>query len=198
VCAPTEMAMTATRTLTAHRVPAERIHRELFVAPTRFEFAKDAAVVSSTVTVTLGRATTQMTTAGDEALLEAALRAGIDAPYSCTGGACGTCKAKLLTGAVHMEHNYALTEDDVADGWILTCQSRPTTELIHIDYGAKRCPASASGRFPETSGRLTPSDCQPTVKRSKRIGRSQVGGVAVGEWRGRPSPSSASLEPIPR
>jgi ferredoxin-NADP reductase/fatty acid desaturase len=135
VCAPAEMAITATRTLTAHRVPVERIHRELFVSPTQIEFAKDAAVHSSTVTVTIGGATTQMVTGGDEPLLEAVLRAGIDAPYSCTGGACGTCRAKLLTGAVHMEHTYALTEGDVADGWILTCQSRPTTELIHIDYG---------------------------------------------------------------
>jgi ferredoxin-NADP reductase len=135
VCGPAELAMTATRTLTAHRVPVERIHRELFVAPTQIEFAKDAAVHSSTVTVTIGGATTQMVTGGDEALLEAVLRAGIDAPYSCTGGACGTCRAKLLTGAVHMEHTYALNEGDVADGWILTCQSRPTTELIHIDYG---------------------------------------------------------------
>jgi len=91
-------------------------------------------VVPSTVTVTLDNATTHMTTAGDESLLEAALRTGIDAPYSCTGGVCGTCKAKLLLGTVHMEQNYTLNEDDVADGWILTCQSRPTTDVIHVDY----------------------------------------------------------------
>jgi beta-carotene hydroxylase len=114
---------------------AERTDREqLFVSTNQTEFANDAGVVPSTVTVTLDNATTQMTTAGDESLLEAALRTGIDAPYSCTGGACGTCKAKLLLGTVHMEQNYTLNEDDVADGWILTCQSRPTTDVIHVDY----------------------------------------------------------------
>jgi len=65
----------------------ERIHRELFVSTNQTEFANDAGVVPSTVTVTLDNATTQMTTAGDESLLEAALRTGIDAPYWCTGGA---------------------------------------------------------------------------------------------------------------
>jgi fatty acid desaturase/ferredoxin len=115
--------------------PSEyRAWREITSWPNQTEFANDAGVVPSTVTVTLDNATTQMTTAGDESLLEAALRTGIDAPYSCTGGVCGTCKAKLLLGTVHMEQNYTLNEDDVADGWILTCQSRPTTDVIHVDY----------------------------------------------------------------
>lgn len=112
----------------------ERIHRERFVSTNQTKFANDGGGVSSTVTVTLDNATTQMTTAGDESLLEAALRTGIDAPYSCTGGVCGTCKAKLLLGTVRMEQNYTLNEDDVAVGWILTCQSRPTTDVIHVDY----------------------------------------------------------------
>jgi ferredoxin len=67
-------------------------------------------------------------------LLEAALRAGIDAPYSCISGGCGACKAKLLIGNVHIEQNGGLSADNVAEGWILTCQSWPTTDIVHIEY----------------------------------------------------------------
>jgi ferredoxin len=76
----------------------------------------------------------QTTTVGDESLLEAALRAGIDAPYSCISGGCGACKAKLLIGDVHIEQNDGLSADNVAEGWILTCQSRPTTDIVNIEY----------------------------------------------------------------
>jgi ferredoxin len=67
-------------------------------------------------------------------LLEAALRAGIDAPYSCIDGGCGVCRAKLLLGDVHVEQTDGLSASDVAEGWILTCQSRPATDVVHIAY----------------------------------------------------------------
>jgi fatty acid desaturase/ferredoxin len=94
----------------------------------------DAAVTLSTVVVRRGAVTEQTTSVGDESLLEAALRAGVDAPYSCIGGGCGACEAKLLLGDVHMERCDGLSEDKVAQRWILTCRSRPATDVVHIEY----------------------------------------------------------------
>jgi ferredoxin-NADP reductase/fatty acid desaturase len=134
LCGPEDLTVEAANVLAEHHVPPQHIRRELFVSTKQTEFAHDSAVVPATLSVTLGGKMTELTTQGDESLLEAALRTGLDAPYSCTGGACATCKASLLQGAVHMEQNYTLSDDDLARGWILTCQSRPTSDSIHIDY----------------------------------------------------------------
>jgi ferredoxin len=67
-------------------------------------------------------------------LLEAALEAGIDAPWSCRGGVCATCKAKLLSGAVHMKSHHALTQEEIDEGYILTCQSHALTPEVTVDY----------------------------------------------------------------
>ncbi|PWQ83236.1 electron transfer flavoprotein, partial [Stenotrophomonas maltophilia] len=72
--------------------------------------------------------------AAGDTILESALKAGLDAPYACLGGACGTCKAKVTGGFVVMEQNFALSQADVTDGYILTCQSRPTTLTVAVDY----------------------------------------------------------------
>ncbi|HZA10852.1 MAG TPA: fatty acid desaturase [Mycobacterium sp.] len=135
ICGPEGLARTATHALSARHTPAHRIHRELFVSTNRALRAPNVQVVPASVTVTMNRSTTETTVAGDESLLDAALRAGVDAPYSCSGGACGTCKARLLRGTAHMEQNHALNDDDLANGWILTCQSRPTARLLHVAYG---------------------------------------------------------------
>ncbi|MFD9667570.1 fatty acid desaturase [Rhodococcus sp. NPDC059968] len=134
LCGPEELTVEAANILAAQHVPAQHIHRELFVSTNRTELANDSAVVPAKVSVTLDGQTTELTTEGDESLLEAVLRTGLDAPYSCTGGACATCKVSLLRGTVHMEQNYTLSDDDVARGWVLTCQSRPTSDSLHIDY----------------------------------------------------------------
>jgi fatty acid desaturase/ferredoxin len=113
-----------------------RGQEELTGRPTQSEpeFADDAAVMLSTVVLRRGAVTEQTTAVGDESLLEAALRAGIDAPYSCIDGGCGVCRAKLLLGDVHVEQTDGLSASDVAEGWILTCQSRPATDVVHIAY----------------------------------------------------------------
>ena len=81
-----------------------------------------------------GKETTfQLATDGD-AILDAAIDAGVDAPFSCKGAVCATCRAKLMEGKVNMTMNYALTDDEVADGYILTCQSHPTTPVVVVDY----------------------------------------------------------------
>ena len=71
-----------------------------------------------------------------ESILNAALRVRPDVPFACAGGVCGTCRAKLVTGTVEMEENYALEPDELAAGYVLTCQSRPTSPAVSVDYDA--------------------------------------------------------------
>jgi len=69
-------------------------------------------------------------------VLEGGELAGLDLPYSCRGGVCSTCRAKLLEGAVEMDHNYALEPWETEAGFVLTCQSHPTTDRVVVDYDA--------------------------------------------------------------
>ena len=69
-----------------------------------------------------------------ETILQAALRQGYDPPFSCQLGACATCRAKLLKGKVEMDEDEALTEDEIEEGFILTCQSHPLTDDCEVDY----------------------------------------------------------------
>ena len=59
-----------------------------------------------------------------------------DLPFACRGGVCGTCRAKLVEGTVAMDVNYALEPEEMADGYVLTCQSHPTSERVVLDYDA--------------------------------------------------------------
>ena len=70
-------------------------------------------------------------------LLDAALMEGVDLPFACKGGVCCTCRARLVEGRVEMEVNYALEADELAAGFILTCQSHPRTDRVIVDYDSK-------------------------------------------------------------
>ena len=70
----------------------------------------------------------------DKTILELALENDIDAPYSCQGGICSTCLAKLNKGSVKMDNNQILTDDEVEDGYILSCQARPTSDEVEVNY----------------------------------------------------------------
>ena len=70
----------------------------------------------------------------DEFILDAALGKGLDPPYSCQGGVCSSCLARVTEGEVSMERNHILDEDEVAEGLILTCQAHPTSSKIKIDF----------------------------------------------------------------
>jgi ring-1,2-phenylacetyl-CoA epoxidase subunit PaaE len=70
-------------------------------------------------------------------VLEAALREGVDLPFACKGGVCSTCRAKLIEGKVEMDQNYALEADELAAGFVLTCQSHPRSEKVVIDFDSK-------------------------------------------------------------
>jgi ring-1,2-phenylacetyl-CoA epoxidase subunit PaaE len=67
-------------------------------------------------------------------ILDAALKAGIDAPYSCRSAICSTCMAKLVEGEVEMEMNHVLTDEELEEGYIVTCQSHPVTDVVKINY----------------------------------------------------------------
>jgi ferredoxin len=86
------------------------------------------------VTITLSGAAHTVKLAAGETVLESALKNNIDAPYACLGGACGTCKARITTGTVSMEQNFALDAAEVGAGFVLTCQSHPTTPTVALDY----------------------------------------------------------------
>jgi ring-1,2-phenylacetyl-CoA epoxidase subunit PaaE len=87
------------------------------------------------VTIKLdGTETTVDLDQGGEVILEAGLSAGLDVPFSCQGGICTTCMAKLDSGTVSMDSNFALSEKEVADGFILTCQSHPTSDVVVVNY----------------------------------------------------------------
>jgi ring-1,2-phenylacetyl-CoA epoxidase subunit PaaE len=91
--------------------------------------------MASAVTVILDGDETHFDMAGNtRTILDAALDAGADVPFACKGAVCCTCRAKVLEGSAEMEMNYALMDDEVADGYILTCQSFPTSERVVVSY----------------------------------------------------------------
>ncbi len=90
--------------------------------------------MAKTVKITCDNVEYSLKTSKDITILELALENDIDAPYSCQGGICSTCLARIIKGSVKMDNNQILTDDDVDDGLILTCQSRITSSHIEISY----------------------------------------------------------------
>ena len=102
--------------------------------PSEAEIAVD---IESAVTVALDgvESTFALRSVGDT-ILDAAIQQGLEPPYSCAGGACGTCRAKVLLGHAVMDQNHALAEEEIAAGYVLTCQAHPVSEELRIDYDA--------------------------------------------------------------
>lgn len=90
--------------------------------------------VEGTVTILLDRQKASVARVENETILESARRAGLSPPFSCEAGNCGTCMAKLIEGTVSMRVNDALDDDEVADGYILTCQGVPETDSVTVEY----------------------------------------------------------------
>ncbi|OBK20484.1 fatty acid desaturase [Mycobacterium asiaticum] len=133
ICGPLEMTTAVHEVLLEHLVDSERVHLELFhgygTGP-----STDHEYCSATVTFKLsGQEYSYGLTPGDS-ILEGTLQVRDDAPYACMGGACGTCRAKLVQGEVDMDHNFALGKAELDAGYILTCQSHPTTPFVSVDF----------------------------------------------------------------
>jgi ferredoxin len=93
-----------------------------------------AGPTTQEVTFHLDRRITTASYRDDHTLLETVRSAGLNAPSSCEIGSCGTCMARLTEGSVRMINNEALTEEEVAEGWVLTCQSLPTSQSVTVVY----------------------------------------------------------------
>jgi len=135
LCGPFDLVTTVHDSLLADGVDAGRIHTELFHAealPATVTIAAPAA--GTEATATLGGLRTTFTVPPGDHVLDALLRVRGDAPYACKGGVCGTCRARLTEGEIAMDANWALEPDEVAGGYVLTCQARPTTDRLVLDY----------------------------------------------------------------
>jgi ring-1,2-phenylacetyl-CoA epoxidase subunit PaaE len=138
VCGPEPMTLEARQTLIDLGMDAGQIHLELYgshvAKPARPAAASDEADVR--VEVVLGGRRQTVAGRHDETVLDAVNAAGLDAPFSCTGGVCATCRARVVTGQVEMAANYSLEPWELDAGFVLTCQARPTTDAVTIDYDA--------------------------------------------------------------
>ena len=94
----------------------------------------DLKTVDATVTIHLDGSTASVTPKPGETRLESARRAGLGPPFSCEAGNCGTCMALLTDGSATMRVNDALTEDEVDEGYVLTCQAIPDTSTVTVNY----------------------------------------------------------------
>jgi ring-1,2-phenylacetyl-CoA epoxidase subunit PaaE len=138
LCGPFGMVSDAIDVLTALGVDRSRIHRELFyvedVPPAEVRHDEAPLGAGSDATVILDGRTTTLTVPAGMPILDAAQRVRPDLPFACKGGVCGTCRARVTAGEVTMRRNYALEDDEVAAGYVLTCQSMPVTDAVTVDY----------------------------------------------------------------
>lgn len=140
LCGPYKMVVGAQELLLARGVERKRVHVELFHVgdvPTPPAEEAPADEDAAEVTVMLdGRRSTFPLTEHGRSVLETALTVRSDAPFACKGGVCGTCRAKLVEGTVRMDTNWALEPDEIEAGYVLTCQSHPTSAKVVLDYDA--------------------------------------------------------------
>ena len=143
LCGPGGLIEQTRQTLTGLGVPAGKIHAELFSPAdgsgqirrrSRPVEAAASEPPAATATITLDGVTRAFGVLAGETVIDAATRQGIDAPFSCKGGMCCTCRAKVTAGAVEMKVNYSLQPWELEAGFVLTCQSVPTTAAVHLDY----------------------------------------------------------------
>ncbi len=143
ICGPEPMIRTVNKTLKELGMDEKHIHYELFTTPVKNLAHKTSVTkdkekpkkVKSSVTVILDGDETHFDISSDgDVILDAALDAGADVPYACKGAVCCTCRAKVIEGSVEMEMNYALEDDEVEEGYVLTCQSHPTSEKVVVSY----------------------------------------------------------------
>ncbi len=140
LCGPYPMVVELREALLEQGVSARHVHTELFhveTAPPDRRVTEADAGEGADVTVNLdGRRSYFKLKGNDVPVLEAALRVRADAPFACRGGVCGTCRARLVEGSVDMDTNYALEPEEIEKGYVLTCQSHPTSDKVVLDFDA--------------------------------------------------------------
>jgi len=139
ICGPTGMSEEIETTCRDLGIAEERIHVERFVSGLGGKPRPKVAVAVSApakafASLIIDGKRREVPVADGEAILDAALRGGVDLPFACKGGMCSTCRAKLVEGKAEMEVNYSLEPWELQAGFILTCQARPTTDRVVVDY----------------------------------------------------------------
>ncbi|GIT91535.1 phenylacetic acid degradation protein [Jannaschia pagri] len=138
LCGPESMMDVAVERLVAHGLPPERIQTERFVGTQTGRLPQitraTVAAKPTEVTLRLDGAAHVVTMERDQSLLEAALENAIDAPYACKAGVCSTCMCRVVEGEVEMVQNHALEDDEVAHGYVLSCQAYPLSDRVVVDY----------------------------------------------------------------
>jgi ring-1,2-phenylacetyl-CoA epoxidase subunit PaaE len=143
LCGPEEMIVTTKDFLEALNIDRKKIHFELFNASakpkTNIASSSKASNIKSNITIISDGRTFEIAMQANEkkSILDAALNVVADLPFACKGGVCCTCKAKLIEGKVEMDVNWGLEQEEIEQGYILTCQSHPTTEKVVIDFDVK-------------------------------------------------------------
>ena len=145
ICGPEVMIEVTEAALLAAGVPPDRVHCERFTSPTLEELtpaARQAAVASHKLPL-LGKIARTVMPDGkphelhmnsDQHVLDVALAAGLDLPYSCKVGVCSTCRVKVMEGSVHMDKNFGPEPWETEKGFALSCQARPTSERLVVSY----------------------------------------------------------------
>ncbi|MEV6705576.1 1,2-phenylacetyl-CoA epoxidase subunit PaaE [Micromonospora wenchangensis] len=136
LCGPYQLVLDAKAVLTGRGLPESAVHTELFHvdAPPEPVRRSGESAGGAEVTIVLDGRSSRFTMGRDERVLDAALKVRGELPYACKGGVCSTCRAKVVSGEVTMARNYALEPDEVAAGYVLTCQSSPVTDTLTVDY----------------------------------------------------------------
>ncbi len=142
LCGPYEMTEALIEQLQELGIPHQHIHTELFTPPgeeiqQKQKRKKPDHIPEEATEVKVkvdGKTITFPLRYEGQPILDAAIEQGMDLPYSCKSGVCSTCRARLVKGEVDMEQNYALEEDELDKGFILTCQSHPLSEFVYVDF----------------------------------------------------------------
>lgn len=144
ICGPEQMMVNVSEALEAMGVDKKHIHIELFSTPVSEEAKRGADHAHSATNAWTGVAEVKIILDGREhelkveargdAILDAAIDAHLDVPFACKGAVCCTCRARVLEGRVEMDMNYALTDQEVEQGYVLTCQSHPRSPRVVVDY----------------------------------------------------------------
>ncbi len=141
ICGPEGMIDSTERALVEAGVPASRVYTERFASSTRVTQASAGAAQTgaqtgrqTAITIVVDGKRHEITMGSHERILDVALNAGLDLPFSCRGGVCCTCRVKVMEGTVAMDKNFALEPWEMQQGFVLSCQAHPTSERVVVSY----------------------------------------------------------------
>ncbi|WP_299016037.1 ferredoxin--NADP reductase [uncultured Polaribacter sp.] len=134
LCGPEEMIKEVSAKLKDNNIAEENIHFELFTVTTDEDALEDVKEGTTTITVVLDDEETTFAMQQTDNILSASLRNDLDPPYSCQGGVCSSCLGKVTEGKAVMVKNSILTDSEIEEGLVLTCQAHPTTPKVTIDF----------------------------------------------------------------